>query len=169
MRHTIKIFLLVLTLALTSCCEIPYFIQQEDIEYTSSHQGITLNYEAARFDNRCDIFQVLNIGSQTVLEKNNIVVLQDGKPLKFKLEHATPTKWKKIKHEVNLPGQSLIMVRAKANTTNGNSLVMIERNYPQAGDSIVTILRCREYDTWPAGFHDPNSVVGKMLPRVTSK
>ncbi|MBR7043864.1 MAG: hypothetical protein IKI18_06840 [Prevotella sp.] len=181
-RFTMKYFKtiilsMVMSLVTSSCCKLPYFIPQEDICYVNTHNGDTLNYEFASFlptnslkKIRCDLFQAISTKSTTVLQKNDIVVLQNGKPIKFKLYQATPQRWQKIKDGVTLPPQNLIMLSTKAKTSYGDSITVVERNYPARGDSIVVNIKFVENNNafGYAGIYRVESVVGKLLPKSRS-
>ncbi|MBR6446371.1 MAG: hypothetical protein IKS94_08170 [Prevotella sp.] len=181
-RFTMKysktlILSMVMSLVTISCCDIPYFIPQEEICYVNTHDGDTLNYEFASFfptnslkKKRCDLFQAISTKSTTVLQKNDIVVLQNGKPIKCKLYQATSQRWQKIKNGVTLPAQNLIMLSTKAKTSYGDSITVVERNYPARGDSIVVNIKFSENENvfGYAGIYRVESVVGKLLPKGRS-
>ena len=165
-----------LVIMLSSSCEMIYFAQQDKISYTNTHEGDTLDYEFAVFglsrSNRkhhCDLFQAMRTNAPTIINKKDITVYQDDKPLKFDLYVSHPKKWDKVKKDtITLPEQSLVMISTKAKTAPGQTLAVVERNYPCPGDSIVVYIKYDDIntDSYSPGFFRKESVVRKMLPRA---
>ena len=109
---------------------------------------------------------VLVIGMPTLLNKKDITIYQDGKPLKFDLKVAQPDKWVKVKKDtVTLQEQSLFVLSTKAKTAPGQTLTIVERNYPCLGDSIVVHINLDDVNKSP-GSISLGSMVGQMLPRI---
>ena len=168
------IYLAILTINLSSCCPRVTFAHQDKIVYINSNSGDTLDYEFAvinlsRKKDYCDLFQAMRTNAPTVLNKKDIAVYQGGKPLKFDLFVSHPRNWDKIKKDtITLPEQSLVKIHTKAKTALGQTLTVVERNYPFAGDSIVIKINFDDIikHFGSSGFYRKESVVGKMLPRV---
>ena len=174
MNMTKKLMTLVLAiLALTACCPFHYLVPQDKIDYTNSHVGDSLNYAFdvvnIRHTNRkdhCLLYQAMKTDAPTVLNKKDIAVYQDGKPLKFDLVVAQPHKWAKVKKDtVTLKEQSLFLLCTKAKTAPGQTLTIVERNYPCPGDSIVVHINLDDVNKVP-GSISKGSMVGQMLPRI---
>ena len=154
-----------------SCCFFPYCIPSESIRYNHSRDVDTLYYEANTFYNspyRCHIFQAIKTNTSTTLAPANIVVSQNGTPLKFKVYQALPHQWKKIKQTTSLPKQSLILISTKVKRINNDSILIVERNYPVRGDSIVVSVKLDEKRALTAGIFGRDSEAGKMLPIARS-
>lgn len=174
MNTTKKLMTLLLAmLALTACCPFHFFAPQDKIAYTNSHVGDTLGYAFGvvniRHTNRkdhCLLYQAMKTDRPTRLNKKDIAVYQDGKPLKFDLNVAQPHKWAKVKKDtVTLQEQSLIMLCTKAKTAPGQTLTVVEKNYPCPGDSIVVHISLDDVNTVP-GSISQGSMVGQMLPSI---
>lgn len=60
------------------------------------------------------------------------------------------------------------MISTKAKTAPGQTLTVVERNYPCPGDSIVVYIKYDDIntDSYSPGFFRKESVVRKMLPRA---
>lgn len=167
------ITLLLVMLALSACCPFHFLVPQDKITYTNSHVGDSLGYAFdvinIRHTNRkdhCLLYQAIKTDAPTLLNKKDIAIYQDGKPLKFDLVVAQPHKWAKIKKDtVTLQKQSLILLSAKAKTAPGQTLTIVERNYPTPGDSIVVHINLDDVNTMP-GSISQGSMVGQMLPRI---
>lgn len=159
-------------ICLASCCNIPYWIPSESIRYSNSHEVDTLYYEASAYGRknserkqRCIIYQAIKTNRFSTLKPSNIIVMQNGEPLKFKLVQAMPHKWKRIKQKTSLPAQSLFAIDTKARTLYGDSIIIVERNYPLWGDSIVVRIKFDNYGELNTGIYGRDSEVGKMLPK----
>ena len=174
MKMTNKLMtLLIVMLVLSACCPFHYLVPQDKIDYTNSHVGDSLNYAFdvvnIRHSNRkdhCLLYQAIRTDAPTLLNKKDITIYQDGKPLKYDLEVAQPHKWAKVKKDtVTLQEQSLILLCTKAKTALGQSLTIVERNYPCPGDSIVVRINLDDVNKVP-GSISKGSMVGQMLPRI---
>ena len=111
----------------------------------------------------------MRTNAPTIINKKDITVYQDDKPLKFDLYVSHPKKWDKVKKDtITLPEQSLVMISTKAKTAPGQTLTVVERNYPCPGDSIVVYIKYDDIntDSYSPGFFRKESVVRKMLPRA---
>ena len=169
-RITIFAALMVL---LTSCCPFAYFVPQDKIAYSNSHAGDTLGYafgvvniRHTNHKDHCDLLQAIKTNTPTLLNKKDITIYQDGKPLKFDLKVAQPDKWVKVKKDtVTLQEQSLFVLSTKAKTAPGQTLTIVERNYPCLGDSIVVHINLDDVNKSP-GSISLGSMVGQMLPRI---
>ena len=163
----------VLTILLSSCCPFAYFVPQDKIAYSNSHAGDTLGYafgvvniRRTNHKDHCDLLQAIKTNAPTLLNKKDITIYQDGKPLKFDLRVAQPDKWVKVKKDtVTLQEQSLFVLSTKAKTAPGQTLTVVERNYPCLGDSIVVHINLDDVNKSP-GSISLGSMVGQMLPRI---
>ena len=161
-----------LVIIFSACCPIVQFVPQSKIEYSNSHLGDTLDYEFAVVKawynigkkDYCDLFQAVRSNASSTINKKDISIFQDGESLKFDLVVLQAQKWKKVKNDTTtLQGRGLVKFQTKAKASHGQSLTIVERNYPAPGDSVVVRIQFDDIDENDRGIYGRESVVGKMI------
>ena len=126
----------------SSCCVFPHYVKEENISYNSPKNLNSVDNEFCIFiggtpslNTNYAFYQLLDVDS-AFLNMRNVKIYHKNKMLKFKAMKYEEKKWKDFNKV--LKGESLICFTFKSKLHYGDSIVIVENNFPIMGDSLTT-------------------------------
>lgn len=139
------ISIIIILSAFTSCfCPVVEFANKECISITKQPSYVKeMETELCYFGSYKKewlAYQYILSDSMMSLKRNEVQVIYQGNPLKFKLYRLSEDGWKEM-DAIEIKDSTLLKISIKDSLKEGESLQIVEKNLSVAGDSIVTSIR----------------------------
>lgn len=152
-----------------SCCYIPDYISKDNICIScSSDLDTNIDAEFSVYDywgNIHSSFFLYSIMEKTAtIGSNNVKILYKGRNLRYTIKKYDPYSglWKKARY-FDLNGESLIKYDFKSKLKEGDSVRIINTDFPLKGDSFVATIIVPKLFVGPRQYPNPESRVRKFL------